>query len=619
MSGIVGIIHFDGAPVHRALLGRMTAFLDFRGPDAREMWINRNVGFGHTLFRTTFQSADERQPFSFDGETHIVADCRVDARAELIAKLRTHGRNASLQQPDAELILHAYHVWGEGCMEHLLGDFAFAIWDAPRQKLFCARDHLGVKPFYYAHIGTTIIFSNTLDCIRLHPLVSDKLNDLAIADFLLFDMNQDPARTSFADVQRIPAAHRAWFADGRCKLSRYWSLPIDEPVYYKRPDDYTDRFKELLDQAVSDRLRTNQVGVFMSGGIDSPTLAATACKILRGRDANAQVHAQTTLLDGIDGNERYYVKLVADHLKIPLLIQDLSGTFGDPNWASTKVHTPEPFVDPTRLAIDRELNRELGNRTRVWFYGEGPDNALNYEWQAHLSYLTTKRRFGRLMADVVRHMVHHRRIPLLPSIPNLLKVRWQRRSSDAGFPAWLNPDLETRLQLRDREWQNQYPAQRHPVRPAGHASFGISNWDALFHSLDAEFAQAPYEVRHPFLALPLVRFLLSVPVMPWCRSKYLVRRAMRGALPEAVLKRAKTPLSSYPTWQGARRQGLPVLEAALGFREYVDPLLVTNEMNENQAAFSRDSRPRALNYWLSNLRATAIAEPTEGLFYETAR
>src|SRR5207249_147082 len=122
--------------------------------------------------------------------------------------------------------------------------------------------------------GQTLIFSNTLDCIRQHPAVSDKLNDLAIADFLLFDLNQDPHTTSFADIQRLPPAHRATWSADSMRMTRYWTLPIDEPVYFKRADDYTDRFKELLNTSVSDRLRTNKIAVFMSGGLDSPALAA---------------------------------------------------------------------------------------------------------------------------------------------------------------------------------------------------------------------------------------------------------------------------------------------------------------------------------------------------------
>src|SRR5262249_25439910 len=183
--------------------------MTFRGPDARHTWVNGMVGFGHTLLKTTEESNREHQPLTVDGKAWIVADVRIDARADLIMHLEDRGECVEDGTTDAELVLHAFRVWGEDCVDHLLGDFAFAVWDRPRRRLFCARDQLGVKPFFYAHVGETVIFSNTLDCIRRHPAVSEKLNELAIGDFLLFGLNQDLTTTSFADIRRLPPAHRA--------------------------------------------------------------------------------------------------------------------------------------------------------------------------------------------------------------------------------------------------------------------------------------------------------------------------------------------------------------------------------------------------------------------------
>jgi asparagine synthase (glutamine-hydrolysing) len=121
--------------------------------------------------------------------------------------LEAEGCHVPPSATDADLILCAYRVWGEGCVEHLLCDFAFAIWDERSQSLYCARDHFGVKPFYYSLSAKSLVFGNTLDCIRIHPGVSDELNDRAIGDFLLFGSNEDPTTTVFAGIQRLAAAH----------------------------------------------------------------------------------------------------------------------------------------------------------------------------------------------------------------------------------------------------------------------------------------------------------------------------------------------------------------------------------------------------------------------------
>src|SRR5437667_4720914 len=223
MSGIVGILNTDGAPVARDLLSRMVEFLRFRGPDAQNVWCDLEIGFGHALLDTSGVGSKDDQPCSIDGRVWIVADARVDARTELTDKLRSFGIRVPPGASDAELILLAYQVWGKDCLDHLLGDFAFAIWDRPRKQLFCARDQFGVKPFYCANLPGCFVFSNTLNCLRLHPNVSSRLNDLAISDYLLFGSNQDPTTTSFEQIQRLAPGHSLFRSEGTFRISKYWT------------------------------------------------------------------------------------------------------------------------------------------------------------------------------------------------------------------------------------------------------------------------------------------------------------------------------------------------------------------------------------------------------------
>lgn len=467
MSGIVGVVEFDGRPVDRDLLARMTACLAFRGPDASAVWVDDAVGLGHTLARTTDEAAQEHQPFSVDGDLWIVADARVDARRELVAKLAALGCETSLDRPDVELILHAYRTWGASCVEHLLGDFAFAIWDARRRQLFLARDQLGVKPMFYAQLGSTVVFSNTLECVREHPKVSARLNDLAIADFLLFGLNCEKDTSSFADIRRLAPAHVAtWTAQG-LRLRRYWTLPIEEPIYLRRFDDYPDRFSELLRDAVDDRLRTDRVVVHMSGGMDSTTLAAVARKRLNRRAGHTTLHAFTGLVGPSDEEDRY-AEAAASHLGIPLHFQRPLSELLDPDWELTPVRTPEPVAGDASLTVaERRDAMRVAELTRVAFYGEGPDNALCYEWKPYLRYLWGRRAFGRLLLDIGAHIAAHRRVPLLPSLPRMVAARRGGGSPPAAFPEWLRPDLVSRLRLRERWAEIQAETVPiHPVRPS---------------------------------------------------------------------------------------------------------------------------------------------------------
>jgi asparagine synthase (glutamine-hydrolysing) len=599
VSGIVGIVNFDGEPVEPILLERMTNFLDFRGPDSKGTWIDGAAGLGHTLLRTTDESQHEEQPFTFDRKVWIVADARIDARDELVAKLTAKGRLASLDRPDVELILHAYSVWGHECLQHLLGDFAFGIWDGPLRTLFCARDHMGVKPFYYAQTGSTVIFSNTLDCIRLHPRLSNRLNDQAVADFLLFDTNRRNDSTFFSEIQRIAPAHSISWNQKGCQIRRYWTLPIDEPIQYRRLDDYTDHFKELLRKSVKDRLRTDRVGVFMSGGIDSPTLAATARDLFQ-EAGGGKVSAFTWVFDGID-QERHYATLVAKHLRIPIYFRDGNAEGIDSNWEQTHFHTPEPPSNPLILAKDFAYFQSVAAHNRVVLYGEGPDTSLHYEWRAYLKFLAVRGSYALLIRDVIRHVALHRRVPLLPTIPRMIRDRSEKKAWRNAYPHWINQEFQARLDLLTTWTERNARPPCHPVRPVAYNAIQGAQWIAMFEEHDAATTRAPLEFRNPYFDIRLLRYCLAVPALPWCRKKYLIRRSMRGSLPSEVLRRPKAPLDPDPWTEFVKRSGFQPIVRAKNLRCYVNAELVPGGIPGTLGTFEDSFRPRRLNYWLNNI------------------
>ena len=549
MSGFVGIVHLDGAPADARLLQDLTNFLSFRGPDAQEIWCHGSVGFGHALLQIPAGAPMEKQPAQLADRLWIVADARIDARAELIDKLKEKSDNAgalSLATPDAELILHAYDHWGQGCVEHLLGDFSFAIWDAPCRRLFCARDQFGVKLLYYSHIGSSIVFSNTLNCLRQHPAVSGRLNDLAIADFLLFDGNQDPATTSFADIQRLPPAHRLTAEQETVSTHRYWELSVTMPIHYSRDEEYVERFRELLDIAVADRLRTETAGVLMSGGLDSSTIAASAQRIFTRNGNSCGLRAYTTVFDSlIQDEERHYAGLVADALKIPIQFQPADEYRMFERASHSRSASPEPIHSPFAHEASNQL-RQIAARSRVVFTGDGADPGLSGRISVHMRQLIAKRQFGRAFGDIARYFTIEGRFSRL-----YLRKRWgllfAPKGQGSAYPEWLDEALEKRLGLRDRWDFFGRAAVSHPsVRPEAHALMVDSTWPIMFEEFDAGFTGIPVDARFPFFDLRLASFLLALPRLPWCCDKQLLREAGRGVLPEAIRLRPKSPLRSEP-------------------------------------------------------------------------
>jgi asparagine synthase (glutamine-hydrolysing) len=612
VSGIVGILNLDGAPVDRRALARMVEFLAFRGPDGEHIWIDGPVGLGHTLLKTTNESDREQQPFMLDSKFYAVADARIDARLDLVAELKAKGHNVPLDSPDVALIARSYAVWQDDCVEHLLGDFAFAIWDAPRRRLFCARDHMGVKSFFYASVGACVVFSNTLDSIRQHPAVSDRLNELACADFLMFGLNNDNATTTFAEIDRIPPAHSAVFSQQGSQLRRYWTLPVDEPIYYRRRDDYVDCFRELLQAAVDDRLRTRRVGVLMSGGLDSTTLACLASTRLRENSCQGSLRAFTTVRDAHDG-EFLYASLVAAELGMPIEFRHWNPESVDSEWYEGGFHTPEPIPYPTSLAADWAYFQLMASHSRVQFYGEGPDNALRCEWRSHLSFLARRRHFGRILYDLYFETIRNRRLPI-PAIPWISKIRarWEKR--EPCFFDWFNPALERRLELRSRWKQLQVrQSSPHPTRPEAYRSMNSPLWQSLFEGFEPPYTASLLEVRHPYVDLRVMRFMLAVPVLPWCRSKYLLRRAMRGLLPDPVLARPKSPVLDGPWVEHVLQFPLPHVSMTPPLEHFVDKYRPEPVPVAGSQQFWNHFRVRSLSYWLRNMQdPKTVPQKVEG-------
>ena len=599
MSGIVGILNLDGAPADRQLLRQLTGLLKPRGRDAQRVWTDSHVGFGHALFKTTEESEGECQPFSLDNQTWIVADARVDARRDLLEQLRSRNQEPSPHATDIELILRAYEAWGENCVEHLLGDFAFGIWDARRQLLFCARDHLGVRPFYYAQVGSFVIFSSALDCIRRCPAVYDRLNDLAVADFLLFGYNQHTSTTSFADILRLPPAHcAAWSAAG-LRIRRYWTMPIDEPIFHPRSEDYCDQFKELVGAAVGDRLRTRRVGVFMSGGLDSPMLAAAARRAMQERYPSFHLLALTDI-DDFKPEEGDYAQWIADYLGIPIYFDKWDQQPVDPHWERTPFRTAEPCVNGWDIVPNRIYREKAGSYSRVFFWGEGPDQALHLEWLPYLSYLSRQGRYGQLLGAMMSTLFSQRRLPFWGRISRGVSELWKGSEPTETFPTWLNPEFETRLQLRARwkEIKGAPAKSHHPVRPRGYALLHTPLTQLMFEGEDSATEGTCFELRYPFMDLRVLRFLLAVPPLPWCRSKYLLRRAGRGLLPGSVLERRKAGLPGGLLANRVASYGLEPFAPTPEISWYVNPKLIPDVASDNVWIFHGHARVRSLNHWL---------------------
>jgi len=520
MSGFCGVVSFDGQPVDRDIFARMVAFFAVSAPDGSASLLERDYALGYSHL-STGRPVEAMLPATLDGRTFITGDFRLDDRDALAALL-----GAPRDRADHELVLLAFARWGEQCPQHLLGDFAFAIWDNDARELFCARDPFGVKPFYFARRDSTFVFASAVAPLRMHPIVSGELDRHAIEDFLMFGWLDDRERTTFRDIRCLPGGS-AMRVDARgVKTSVYWTLPIEAPM---RGGDVVEGFRDVLSRAVHERT-PSRVTVSLSGGLDSSAVTSIA------REQAASIDAFTIVYDSlVHDEERRFATAAAEGLQVPLHLID-GGAY---RLFEKRRERAEPANDPLG-AVAFDMHSAAASRARVMLAGQGGDAAL-YASHSYFFNLLRRGRLLRFMRDAGGYAITRRRRPplvLRSSLRRALKIR----PLIEPLPPWLDPRLEER-------WRRHFDDEPevHPTRPQAYNLLRGAGWQRLAEYLDPAAIGVPLDYRNPYLDVRVLRFLLRVPPMPWFAEKEILRETMRGRLPEEVRTRRKTPLVDDPT------------------------------------------------------------------------
>jgi asparagine synthase (glutamine-hydrolysing) len=283
MNRIAGILNFDHTPVDSSEINRMTHALKRRNHDAQSVWVSEEVGLSCThIVGLAAEPTDRLLSLSPNEGCLITFDGRIDNRRELIAALNSQLANQPLPISDEEIVLAAYKTWGPKCPSHLIGDFAFAIWDKRKHWLVCARDHFGVKPFYYALTKEAFVFASTPTAILASEKVPPTIHEERIADFLINPLEGiDKTSSFYKDVFRLPPAHLLMVQADWMKIERYWELCPELHPEWKTDDELIEAFQELFSESVRCRLYNARVSASMlSGGMDSSSIVGVGRSIL---------------------------------------------------------------------------------------------------------------------------------------------------------------------------------------------------------------------------------------------------------------------------------------------------------------------------------------------------
>ena len=606
MKFFLGIIDVRDHRMDELILARAADLMAPIGPDGQSRWSDEGVGFCQVFFESGGYDKRDAVLRKYCDRYVIAGEIRIDARDEILGKLESRGCAVDGDSSDYEILLHGWRVWGRGLTRHLIGDFAVVIWDARERSLFAIRDHMGVRPFYYARIGRRLLVTNVLNSLRLFPEFSADLNDQAVVDFLAFGFNTRFDTTVYRHIRQLPPAHTLHASGSSVETRRYWRLPVEQVDHYRNVYDYVERFREQLDRAVKDRVPAGRLGIAMSGGLDSTSVAASA-SLVRGASHPLTLFSMSIKSLWPEDSELEYARLTASQLGARLVTRDITAEDLFRQSPELSWSVPEPSAEPF-LTAQLEFLATLSENSRVALSGQGSDGLMKSA-KGHLGSLVSRRLWRRLFVDAVRYVrVFGKRPPL--SIRSVLKTRFVEAPPTPVMPVWLPAKLAAETGLHDR-FASYYcrsgnlESAAHRERPEAYLDLASPLWPGVFVYFDPQTTGVPVDFRHPFMDVRLIRLALRMPAMPWFYDKQLLRAAGKGRLPEPVRTRAK-----------ARTSSSPVLKAILDTREskrefylqhidrlerYVDIGSFLNLFDRADCLRSEEERllrlPIALSFW----------------------
>jgi len=550
MSGICGQFNLDDAPVAAAGLRAMTAMLEQRGPEGSTQWQNGPVGLGNTLLATTPELLFERQPFEHKETGCVIsADVRLDNRNELLDSFELQERHDSIG--DAELILRAYLEWGEKCVDRLLGDFAFAIWDPRHQVFFCARDHFGMRPLYYHLQGKHFLFASDARAILVLPQVPYQISEDRVADFLVPDLEWiDYTSTFYEGVFRLPPGHKATVTPAGIDVAEYWEPRPGPELGPMSDEDYEQGFLEVFTEAVEARLRAPKgtVGSMLSGGMDSGSVVAVGKDILSARGDEPLPTYSCARHRGADCAESRAIHAavsmpsISPHLIHPDALADRLDELISGN--------EEPFDGQCMLLKSIYLAAQADGR-KVVLDGAGGDVVLNEG-----TYVVRLFRSGLLklaMAEVAAenriwgetnlasNLFRYARVAYLPEpVRTMLRALMQPRRAKTSLNASLiSPEFADSVRIKERfeklhqifprDWTPDYAVEIcNAIRP--NVAGGRERYARIA-------AVAGAEARDPFLDKRVVEYGTRLPGHLKMKNgwyKMILRELMADRLPDEV-------------------------------------------------------------------------------------
>ncbi len=572
------MVSLNNCPIPYEEMNRMNRALSFHGSNSGNIWLEKNVGLGQRLVCITPEDQFENQPtFSKDRNFVFVSDGLIHNRPELTQTLRIPIHEAK-KMGDSEFIARAYEKWGEECTKHLIGSFAFALWDIKKRSLFmsCAPT-LATKPIFYYSSPQIFIFATMPKALLTFPFIKKEMDLNHLADFLS-RTPRELGSTFYKSIKLLNGGHSLSLQNSQLKIKSFYNLNNIQELRFPQDEDYMEAFNELFERVISDNLRSiTPIGVSMSGGLDSTSIAATASLLLskenkrlssftevphKGfKEINSKYH-HSNEIPYVQAMGRIYPNLDLNFIRTDgtIFLDDLD-TFFDA--------AEMPFMNTSnRVWIESIFKQAQEQNIRVLLSGVGGNLTMSWDGKGLLSYLFRKGKWLSLFsqachigrensqstAHVLTSQLLFRVLPLsfkrnalkiVQKEDPILKLAHPWRAYSPILPEFFRAQ---RVEERARKKNHDF---YFISRPFNFCHWRQSKLTPLLQSYPNYFSgyQALFgiEERFPAYDSRIVEFCLSLPEDQFMRkgdSRSFIKRAMKDKLPQEILQNTKRGLQS---------------------------------------------------------------------------
>lgn len=531
MCGICGIIQLDSKPAQEAPVREMMRIMKHRGPDDEGVFIEKNVSLGFVRLSIIDLSQAGHQPMkSGDGRFVIVFNGEIYNYIELREELIRFGYIFKTKT-DTEVLLNSFIHWGEECLHHFNGMWAFIIYDKLRNKIFGARDRFGVKPFYYSLHNNRFIFAS--DIASILKVLSNKptANEQIVFDYMVFNRTDQNENTFFNEVKKLQHGHQIKLSIVSCQLSitKWYDIKANLKTPFASPEE----FRMMLSSSIGLRLRSDvPVGVCLSGGLDSSAIVSTLLKDYNKTDLNT---FSAVFGKGIRGDESGFIDEYRSQLNQMYFTTPTTETLLADIPAFVRAHTePIPSTSPYAQFKVMELARK---HVVVTLDGQGADEQLagyHYFFGFYFKDLLSHFKWVRLISEASFYLKNHKSMYGLSTLMFFLLPSSLRGKVRISGNSYLDPHFIKKYKKGNSIASTLYSSASLHEALLDHFEYKLEHllkWEdnnSMYFSLEA---------RTPFLDYRLVEHTLSLPPEKLIKNgmtKYILRESMKNTLPESI-------------------------------------------------------------------------------------